>query len=515
MKNHKSSKSISKSPHKFIFFVKTYYKYFLFCLFLFSFDAFYILSKRSEIGGKNVLIVSSLLIVFLILTGLVFWLKEKKHLPLHRIFLIVAPIIGLIYLFIMPLSSAPDELNHFCRAYEISEGFIVSDRNDNGLGGHILPDSITKLNNPDHYSGVIPSIDSSIDASTESFQVFTNASLYSPLSYFPEVLGIWLGRIFQAPMFIIYYLARLFNLAFYIFLIYFSIKKIPTAKSTLLLIALSPIALQAAASCQADALINGAILAFASLVFYKIKHPTSLTKSEKLIFSALTILIAMCKIVYLPFCLLLCLLPKSCFKSPKDKIIKLTTLLSAVIACNLIWLALSSGYLIEFNPGVNSGEQVKFVLTHPLHYLVTIFYSFIKLGFFYFSTGLSNSLGWLNINLPTIFTVFFGIFLIYTYLGEDRTKLPLKSSQKAFLSLIILACVLLICTSLYVQWTPVGAATIDGIQGRYFLPLIPIALLLIKPFASRHNALNDFYPLTFIISLNVVALSSFAIFYII
>ena len=37
--------------------------------------------------------------------------------------------------------------------------------------------------------------------------------------------------------------------------------------------------------------------------------------------------------------------------------------------------------------------------------------------------------------------------------------------------------VLAICTSLYVWWTPIGDSRILGLQGRYFLPLLPGVLL--------------------------------------
>jgi uncharacterized membrane protein len=37
----------------------------------------------------------------------------------------------------------------------------------------------------------------------------------------------------------------------------------------------------------------------------------------------------------------------------------------------------------------------------------------------------------------------------------------------------------LIFLTLYMTWTPVGAARVDGVQGRYFIPMLPILLLLL------------------------------------
>ncbi len=37
----------------------------------------------------------------------------------------------------------------------------------------------------------------------------------------------------------------------------------------------------------------------------------------------------------------------------------------------------------------------------------------------------------------------------------------------------------LIFTSLYVQWTTCGSDSIAGIQGRYFIPILPLVVLLV------------------------------------
>lgn len=498
-------------------FLKNYYKELIFCFIFLLVDAIYIYSYRTEIGGQNTLIIFPLLLVSLVLMVLVFWLKNKKHLPLHRIFLFIAPVLGILYVVLMPLGVPPDETNHFRRAYEISTGAITSARDDEDNGGRVLPDSITvamKHHDTETYPEMFSAFSSSTETTSESFQSFTNTSLYSPFSYLPEVVGIWLGRILHLPMFFIVYLARFFNLVFYIILVYYALKLLPSGKSALLLLAFSPIAIQSAASCQADALINGSVFAFSALIFYKIKNPTPLRKSEKIILTLLTFLIAMCKIVYLPLCFLVCLLPASCFHSKKQKIKFISILLCSVILANLIWLAISSGYLTHLNPGVNSVDQVKYILTHPIHYVATLVGTAIGNGFWYFTTSLGSSLGSLNISLSNTFIVFYGFFIIYAYLRENRNALVLNKAQKIFTSIILIVCVLLIFTSLYVQWTKVGSATIEGVQGRYFLPLLPIALLLFRPFATRSNTLSEFYPFILVISLNIYALSSFMSYYI-
>lgn len=45
----------------------------------------------------------------------------------------------------------------------------------------------------------------------------------------------------------------------------------------------------------------------------------------------------------------------------------------------------------------------------------------------------------------------------------------------------------MVFASMFMSWTPKGSITIAGIQGRYFLPLLPIFLLL---FYSKNISLK-------------------------
>ena len=47
------------------------------------------------------------------------------------------------------------------------------------------------------------------------------------------------------------------------------------------------------------------------------------------------------------------------------------------------------------------------------------------------------------------------------------------------IALTILAVGGLIFTSLFVQWTTCGSDSIAGIQGRYFIPILPLLMLLV------------------------------------
>ena len=199
--------------------------------------------------------------------------------------------------------------------------------------------------------------------------------------------------------------------------------------------------------------------------------------------------IGFCKIVYLPLVLLYLIIPDERFGTKKNKWVHLGIIASVVVILNLTWLMVSSGYLVEFNPGVNSKEQLMWVLSHPFNYLVVILRTVVANMELWMSSMLGMHLGSFVFNLPNIlFLTSFALFVLL-FAQRDET-LNLKKFDRIVFLLTFLLIVLLIFTSLYIQWTAVEAPTIDGIQGRYFLPI----LLLVPLFCCRAKVIRLIMP---------------------
>lgn len=75
--------------------------------------------------------------------------------------------------------------------------------------------------------------------------------------------------------------------------------------------------------------------------------------------------------------------------------------------------------------------------------------------------------------------VFMAISLIAGVLNEE-TKNKFSLYQTVIIVLITLSIVGLVFTSLYIQWTETAEVSIKGVQGRYFLPILPLVLLLLR-----------------------------------
>lgn len=432
--------------------------------------------------------------------------KNKK---IENIFLLFAIIFGSFYLITIPMSCVPDENNHFLRSYEISTGNLISKRVKNKVGNY-LPTNIEKIlvadNHSVTYNQLLKKASIKYNSKTK-FYTFANTSLYAFPCYIPQALGILVGRIINLPILLTAYLGRIFNFIVWLILIYLSIKYIPVGKKTLFLISLLPMTMQEAISLAPDAMTNAIAIALVAYVLYFVYSKNKISKKNMIVGSLLCILISLLKIVYLPLCLLVLLIPANKFKSAKDKYLKIGILALVVIIINLIWLKISSGFLIEFQPGVNSAMQVKYILTNPFHYIVSVFSTYEYNFIIYTLTMLGSNLEWLNVYISQPYLLIFFAFMLYVALNE---KDKLMDKKVKYMFVFIITCVImLISTSLYVQWTAVGSREIAGIQGRYFLPILLPCLLLLKNTNMKSDIKHPEYIYYYLFSIDIFAIILF------
>lgn len=77
---------------------------------------------------------------------------------------------------------------------------------------------------------------------------------------------------------------------------------------------------------------------------------------------------------------------------------------------------------------------------------------------------------WLYVTVPWIFGV--------TFLQTQDENLVMEKKYKWVLAGILFVVLGLIWSALYLDYTPVGAAEIRGVQPRYYYPLMPLLMLL-------------------------------------
>lgn len=469
-------------------------KYIFFC-FIFLLLNIFLINKASKYYDLKIfspiyfIIIVGLIIVELFL---LFFInkKIKENYPIEKIFLIIAIPIGLLFMLFLPLGQIPDEKAHFARSYAISEGYLISKVSKDNWGYAPIPLKVVQTIVDQEDDELEANYDNiSKDFSEEITDIpFTNTSLYNFIVYTPQVVGIMIGKILHLPIAIIAYLARLFNFAAYILLLYFSIKFLPFLKEYALFIAMLPISIQEGVSLAPDAL---AISLSCFLISYVLKlkygNQEKIKNKDLVILSVSSIICCLCKIVYFPIVLFVFILPFDKFKSKKDKYIKLFILLITCLIINGLWTMYATRYLAETNPGVNSTEQMKYVLTNPFSYLVTLFRT-IKNNMFEYGFELcGRRLSLLDVDVGRLYPTLAFLVLIYLTI-KNRVRENFISKRIIYLSLLIIILVVgLIFTSLYIQWTPLKNKVIEGPQGRYFIPI----LMLVPIIFMRSKEKND------------------------
>lgn len=411
------------------------------------------------------------------------YLRYRKNIKVENIFLITIPVICLFYIICMPTFKNHDEIYHWYRAYEVSTGKLMEEVDGDTLGT-ILPQSISDVTTDDWqsitYAKVRESLNAELDKENTALLYSETSAVYSFVQYIPQAIGIFITRIFTDKVLLLAYGGRIINMVFSIILIYFAIKKIPFGKKILLLLSFIPIAIEGFSSLSPDAMTI-------SMAFFYITYILSLAFSKEnhiidgkkiAILTVLSVIMAMCKIVYLPLILLLFIIPKEKFKNEK-KIKNIFIIGAIAVVLNLIWLMVAGIYLSHFREG-DSSIQVISILTNPIKYLQNCLYTVNLNGQEYIYSMFGGELGWgelvqLNSTVPYILC----FILIWITITDQTIKNKFKLYQKVWITIAAIAVVGLIFTSLYVQWTTIGSDSVLGIQGRYFIPILPLVALLI------------------------------------
>lgn len=422
-------------------------------------------------------------------------------------FLLVALLFGLISILLIPPFQSPDESSHYQRAYSVSKGQLYYSVVDNKKGLYIEDELTNYISSFDRFNGNVNekftygemyfNQEMSKLPTSISHKSFSTVGT-SFFAYISSSLGILISKVFRVGVFhqsttYIYslYFARLFDLFLYIGLMYCAIKKTPILKKSLFTVGVLPMCIMLASSCSYDGLIIGSsCLLFANLMslFYDSKK---IGVKDIILFIILGFFLFFIKYTYILLLTLLLFVPVDRFKNKKDKLKKIAIIFGGIL---LLYVITNIPNYINSVSGGAANEQLKFVLSNPFEYSKILF----KTMYEKFGIQLSWILGGFG-NLDThfpgfIYFVMF-IYILILFLFDSSIKNnKFNYKSKLFLFVILFLIISGIYTALYLIWTPVGHYTIEGVQGRYFLPIVIFTPLLIlgNSASKKFEGINEF-----------------------
>ncbi len=417
-----------------------------------------------------------------------------------KLFLLLSILVAPFFVFLSAPFQAPDESAHYWRAYELSELDLFADKDSNGNFGYPVPRSVAlfaqkalEQTNPRARLQTSTLSAGTQDSSGTVFVGFDNAAIYSPVLYVPQIVGIWLGKLLHAPPIFGFYAGRVLNYSLYVLCAYLALRLIPIGRRLFFVLALLPMSLFLAASLSPDATIIGASLLTIAFGASKLLQKSALQRTDLVIMLGLGAVLSLTKMGYFLLAYIYLLIPHAKFSSRNESRFFKSALVIITIALALTWSILVAAPAEHIHtvllPGtfVDTKLQLQGLLHGPFHFLGTVINTYLLHSSALLYMSFVGVFGWLDITLPFLAYVLLPILLTLAFLADNQEAEILPSRRSRIgISLIAIAVVGILSTTLYLGYSQVGAPYIDGLQGRYF---IPIAALLLPFFITKRISL--------------------------
>ena len=442
-----------------------------------------------------------ILIVFFTIICLIYFYKNGfRTEKLHIYFAILCSLLGSMIITAQPAATfySWDDQIHFEKTIDWFGGTIKYSNGEYNLSDATVLDSAGRsaVFSADEKQKLAEYLDSNIDH--DYTKTLSRIPSLDKISYFPMAIGYNLAKIIHLPFTACFYIGKIFNLIFYTLPIAYAIKIIKVGKRLLAIIALLPTNVFLASNYSCDpAVFTGLTILIAHIVNLFLDKTTKLDFKTAVIIIAAAVYACFAKAIYAPFLLLTLLIPKERFSSSKQsKLVKIGFFVITIFLLSISFLPNLSGSSQSDSRGgdTSTGEQLSLILNHPFDYATVLGdtavnrFSYKFLGnktiedYSYMNptgTSIENSTNAANGYESNIYYIIL-LLLFFVFLTDNKNNVINKKQRWSGIG-ITLFVILLIWSALYLSFTPVGLNTINGVQGRYFLPLLFPILLFIQP----------------------------------
>lgn len=455
----------------------------------------------------NIFLKKFFFFMFLGVEGLIclFWyLAFVRKVRVETLFLVTVLGLGLFYNVLITPQMVPDEAKHIDMAYRYSNEL---------LGYESLGDTTCLMRADDaameftsspsfkNYRNIYYGLFSRVQ-DDRMVEADINSNIEgSILFYAPAVLGMTLARLLHLGTVPMLLLARYLNLAVFALLTWLGMRRLPFGKTTLFLISVLPVNLQQCTSFSHDAMVHGILFLYGSLCLEAIYVKEKLTGQKMLLLAVLGVAAVYCKSgSYLPMVLLTLLIPAAAYGSRQMKLFGTCSLFGTVLLTFLMKNAAvvrgitgttEATSVVTSVAGSGSGDAVYatgytlgYFLHDPLQLIYMIVNTILDKGGFYMESLIGYKLGWVEIETSEMLVVLFLFLLFLSILTTREEAVWINSVQRGIMIISCLGCAGFIVLGMLLSWTPVGHVSVEGVQGRYFLPFLLILLT-----ACRNNGI--------------------------
>lgn len=459
--------------------------------------------------------VSVLIIVASFLCYRVFGKSDAAFFA-RRVFPVVLLIAASAFTVFSPAGAVPDEHYHFFRSYEYSN--VMSFQQENEIRNEdlslfqmqsgILDGSTDEAHWSRIEAGLLDGQVLSGETSLQDEQgVFDQAldpldiSSNGPQLKVPSAMGIMLARALGVDAVLLFYIGRFANMLYAALLIIFAVRITPVGRNVFMAAALLPITLQQIGSYSYDAATIGLAFLLTALLLSAICGEGKIRMRTLVGIAVVGCLLAPCKVIYTAILLLVFFIPRKRFTSRRACILFKGGALLLAFAMIVAFRMSSVGSLAQSSDGgdYRGAERGTFyslsdILAHPRNSFLIIMNTLFANGGFYLSSAVGGNPGTLQPNLALPAFAWLGILIILllsAVRSTDDAGVLSGGCRIVSICAALLACAGAIL-SMWLGWTFNTEPVIQGVQGRYFLPVVPLLLIGMRGKALSADANTGF-----------------------
>ena len=478
--------------------------------------------KITSMGGTAKSIIA--MGVFSVLAFLSFFAFAKaKKASFEALSAVTIFTLGLIFIISWGPFKMADEPGHYIAAYRYSNALLATDgfsesvpmrEDDKDFYLFWADDTRSPQNDTDEIKQGF-----SLFCGNSSVAQLDEGYLFSvfrrpPQMHLVPALGLTIGRLLNLGATPTYYLARLLSLVIFSLVSYLALRLLPRYKLSTLVLLLLPITLEIATSFSYDTpIIEVAFLLFALCMHYR-HAATPIKPSGLILISLLVILLCPMKTIYCLLAIFVFILPSYCFNNRRIECgYKACVALLIVLSFVLINFASVSSLAENTTAGFNSSGYptspdyapsytLAMALDDPAHALNLLASTFFNNSSRHIQGLFGGLMSWTNITGPWYIVIAFFTLFAYAIYTEKRDK-TITPSIRILLLLLFGIGSLAIYASLMIGWISVNEIVIVGIQGRYFIPLLPLLIVALSGLSKNQNQPKDYVFLGTLLFINL------------
>ncbi|MFP4361880.1 MAG: DUF2142 domain-containing protein [Alphaproteobacteria bacterium] len=419
------------------------------------------------------------------------------------VFLALSVLFGPLIVALNPPLRGPDELAHYLRAHALAQGELIADTAIDDRLGIFLPAELAaeidafeayrgRLGDDDFtYRDVLPRIlaggDTAENAADDErvFVPYQGSEAYNPVGYLPHIAAAWIADRAGLGFLAESYLMRVAGFAAFTALVAWAIALTPRLKWAFVLIGLWPAAIFSRAVISAD----GAALAYTMVATALCLATAAGAAKSAAMRSFWLTLTALVK----PPQLALVLIELIARPWGRRSLVVAALVVLPALVAGPLWVVATSAEvaayrmtgdgatpLHEFDPVWKLGYMIE----HPTHFPERLAASLQHDG-----DALLRQLvgvhGWLDTPLHGLVYPTLALLLLAVAAEPLNLAAGARARVAAVATVVTTSYLLGIYLIFYLVWTPLDAQTVYGVQGRYFVVLLPLVVLFVAALRTR------------------------------